>query len=87
MSSSDPALHALNDPCLSQSHSPFLRLRQTTIVTTLHIQDKFVDRRTGHVVKTYVSEREREREGGREGERERKRKRERGREGGKRVRE
>ena len=59
------ASHALNNLCLSHPHSPFIRLRYTTTVTTSFIRDEIVDRSTGRVVETHVSERERE--GGREG--------------------
>ena len=58
------ASHALNNLCLSHPHSPFIRLRYTTTVTTSFIRDEIVDRSTGRVVETHVSERERE--GGRE---------------------
>ena len=60
------ASHALNNLCLSHPHSPFIRLRYTTTVTTSFIRDEIVDRSTGRVVETHVSERERVREGGRE---------------------
>lgn len=58
------ASHALNNLCLSHPHSPFIRLRYTTTLTTSFIRDEIVDRSTGRVVETHVSERERE--GGRE---------------------
>ena len=58
------ASHALNNLCLSHPHSPFIRLRYTTTVTTSFIRDEIVDRSTGRVVETHVSGRERE--GGRE---------------------
>ena len=58
------ASHALNNLCLSHPHSPFIRLRYTTTLTTSFIRDEIVDRSTGRVVETHVSEGERE--GGRE---------------------